>query len=676
MVDPSCQDLATKAELQELRDQLNAVLGEKEDGGIEILFEAGSTASDIKDTIEFTVWALTKTRAAEALVDIKQNVVDFFTGNRNLASGQSQWLKVKGSGQSIGMLNLDKVTNSAGKVKLASKIGSKAIALGGGSLEFLSSLVQLGGNLALNKATVDILDKRIQAEARGLELQIDVVNEGVLNLYEKNEGDITVIKNYLDFVRQELEVNVTNNFSTQVDLQKLGEETKNIQTELDETTQAIDGLKDKNQQLETELSEVKNDLEDFGDEISEAIEKTKKQLDDATKIIEDLQAQIDSINKRLEELDERIFELEERVTVAEDEIEKLKKKFDDLEQDLRKEVRLNEARSKSNQADLILLTKKVNKQTFDALEMELGPEEEGEEEEVTPSDVEELKKYINDKVTELLNNQFTDNIKPTVELVGDAVEKVKDVVKHEDHGLEKIQDYAEKAWESTQKDKAMNATTLAFCIHNALMLSNNLPDTMDEAKAVNYTGLGLQNEVGETFDTKTNVTANIDALLSTTNAEIILQEISDRICEKNRIYQSSAYVTNLAIELFDSHRSVSELTLQQIGLIGNSLIDSGVVSAIAYEHMIENIKPQSSTMLQLERVRNEDETIEDSVSIAQSIALPVASKNDVYSKLKAQKENWQQNNVTSLEEKATKLALTVEESEVTTEIEDVDFEAG
>jgi hypothetical protein len=38
---PTCDELATKAELQELRDQLNAVLGEKEGGGTATIFEKG-----------------------------------------------------------------------------------------------------------------------------------------------------------------------------------------------------------------------------------------------------------------------------------------------------------------------------------------------------------------------------------------------------------------------------------------------------------------------------------------------------------------------------------------------------------------------------------------------------------------------------------------------------------
>ena len=508
---PVCEDLATKTELeelkdevQELRDQLNTVLGEDESGAVKKIFEIGSDVNDVKGTAELAIWGLTKLRAAGALTDIRQAVTSFLPGSTNLAKGASQWVKVAGNGATKPMINLDKISTIAGKgsatSKLASTVGGNSLA----GLSILSDLVQLQGTLAINIGTVKVLDKRIEQEARGARLQIDSVNDGLLRLYEKNQGDITLIKNYLDLSIEQLTENVTKNTFTGQELDQIKEDIKNLEPNLDKVWAAINDLRAKNTQTKTEINELKNDLDEVADELLEAVNKTDEKIDKVSQVIEDIKSQIEKILEEIDLIKARLTELEERVTKAEEDIQGLKDDLDTLETDLRADIKLNEARSKSNEADLILLMKKVSKQTFDGIEQKFEEELEEPEEEVNDADIEELKQYINDKVTALLEAQFVEKIEPAVKIIEDEI-------KHDDYGLEKIQDFADTAWESIQNDKAMNATTLAFSIHNALMLSNDLPNTIKEATKLDFKTFQLKDQSGELYKTDEAVNAKTQA---------------------------------------------------------------------------------------------------------------------------------------------------------------------
>lgn len=639
-----CEALATKEELkqlkdelQELRDQLNEVFGEDENGIAQKIFEIGSTTSDAKDTAELAIWGLTKLRASNALVDIKQAVAGFIPGARNLSKKESQWVKVAGSGKTSGMINLDKVSTVAGKGSVASKLNSR---LGGGSLgglSLLSDLIQLKGTMAINVATVNILDKRIEAESRGLGLQIDAVNNGMLKLYDKNQGDITVIKNYLDVVNNNIEINKTNNFNNTQELEKLKQDNENLEIDLSKAETSIQNLKNKNVEIRSEIDEFKSDLDEFEDEfekttteLTQSLDSLEKQIEDLVRIVEDIRSQIKKINEEIDLIKVRLSELENRVTKAEEDIEILRNDLTTLEDDLRKEVKLVDTRSKSNEADIILLFKKLSRQRFEAIEIkEELPEDEGIEE-VDSAEVAELKKYINEKVTALLDTQFTDKIEP-------AVKVVENVVNHKSYGLQKIQQSATKAWESTQNDKAMSATNLAFSIHNSLMLSNNLANTIKEASNLDFSLFQLKDKDGELYGTNEAVRSKTQSILSTLVNSEQYTALTARTAKTNRIYQTGINLLNTTYSLFDSARTTAELTAENTGKIGNALRESCAVYEDAYEEFLEEVKPQNTSMRALGKLKDNPANLENVFSSIDRVASEVIDFQEVASQLRTEK---------------------------------------
>lgn len=634
---PACEDLATKEELRELkeelqtlREQLNEVFGEDENGVVQQIFEVGSTANDAKDTAELAIWGLTKLRASEALVDIKQAVVNFLPDSLNLARGNSQWVKVKGSGLTDSMINLDKVSTLSGKNSLASKVTSKISSKALEGISLLSDLVQLQGTLAINMATVDILDKRIEAESKGLSLQIDVVNDGLLKLYSKNSGDITIIQEYLNSVNENLETNRANTVSNTEELDSLKEKNVEIETDLERVWAAIEDLRRKNAEVRSEVDEFRNELDEVADELTQSVDELDIKLDNTNQVLENLRIEIEKSNEAIDLIKEKLIELEERVTQLETDVVTLKEELEILEDDLREEINLVDARSKSNEADIILLFKKISKQSFEAIEITEELPEDPEGENVENADIEELKQYINDKVTALLDAQFTDKIEP-------AVKVIEREIKNEDYGLEKIQEDANTAWESTQNDKAMNATNLAFSIHNALMLSNNLPATITEASRIDFKVLQLTDRAGESYDANAAINNKTQALLPIFTSLEERAALTSRIAKVNRVYQTGINLLDTTYGFFDSARTLAEMTAENTGKIGNALRESCTVYEDAYEEFVETIEPQNTSFKKLGKLREEVTSIVDVFNSIEQISSDVVEFEEVANKLRTEK---------------------------------------
>ncbi len=175
MVDPSCQDLATKAELQELRDQLNSFLGEKEDGsGTVELFQAGSGLV-APGLVAATAYQATKTKAGQALKDI---VLDAASERRiwqELKNGTAKLIGLKGNGEQRVLESASRVAKTAGNNGGAAVAATAVAAKSAAMLAVLMNLVNIAATLALNIATVKVLDNRIDAEARGTQLNPDII---------------------------------------------------------------------------------------------------------------------------------------------------------------------------------------------------------------------------------------------------------------------------------------------------------------------------------------------------------------------------------------------------------------------------------------------------------------------------------------------------------------------
>lgn len=259
-------------------------------------------------------------------------------------------------------------------------------------------------------------------------------------------------------------------------------------------------------------------------------------------------------------------------------------------------------------------------------------------------------------------------------LIKGVVNATNGIVSSATFGLQATKTFLDKAWESTNADKVLNAITTAVVIHNGVQLSTNLTATIGETASVVLDAIGINDSNNQPFDINGIVKAKLTSLVTTMIGAENFALLTTKLATYNRIYQASANVFDATRDLFDSARSTAELTAENTGKIGNALLESGVVSADSYEGMLEEVNPQSRALSRIEGFRNNLDSIEETVSTVSNIASEVVSTKDSYKELLDARDEWKATNEAVLEERKTEVEEIKLESQANTDIEEIDFD--
>ena len=248
------------------------------------------------------------------------------------------------------------------------------------------------------------------------------------------------------------------------------------------------------------------------------------------------------------------------------------------------------------------------------------------------------------------------------------------VVTNAKHGLQAIQKFAETAWKATHADKIMQATATVMTIHNGMMLSNNLLSTVSEAANMSLEALGIRDSTDNPIDIGASVKGMFTSILTKLVGAENYAALTARIAKANRIYQTGINLLDTTYSLFDSARTVAELTAENTGQIGNALKEAGVVYENAYQDMVEQVNPQNASMRKLDKFRNGLEQAENVFSSINQVSSEVVEFKDNVGQLKTEKETLDKEVTEFLETKAEEKAEVKKESEVKAEIDELDFD--
>lgn len=188
-------------------------------------------------------------------------------------------------------------------------------------------------------------------------------------------------------------------------------------------------------------------------------------------------------------------------------------------------------------------------------------------------------------------------------------------------------------------DRVLTVTTFALTLHNALMLSQSLGDTL---------GLIIDNTLqvfGNTYkDTEGNqipFSQYLGANIQQTIINIIGQEnylkLSETLAVANRIYQAGMNVASAVQSILDSAASVAQATGINVAKIGNALRDESVVSPRAYTHMDDT--PAGNRATTLGRFEQLTTTISDLDSKAQNLVTITSAPIQIKDAIKQSKED-------------------------------------
>jgi len=170
-------------------------------------------------------------------------------------------------------------------------------------------------------------------------------------------------------------------------------------------------------------------------------------------------------------------------------------------------------------------------------------------------------------------------------------------------------DWIKAAFNNTIVDKAVAYMTLITSIHNAAMLSTSIKDTLGEALSLGLATVGIKTPEGSPIDINEAVNKSAENLIKGVIGDSNYLTLSVNWAKASRIWQSGAAIIYNVRSLWDSARSLNELTGNNVGKIGNALRKDGMVSENAYKNMSENNVQVNVAMQRLENLDDAASTL-------------------------------------------------------------------
>jgi predicted nucleic acid-binding Zn-ribbon protein len=314
-----CEALATAAEVQELREQLNQLLGEKEDGTKVSLFTKGQGSTTVLAGGALTLLGMAKVNAPKVVIDIIKSTPTPQGFAVDAAKGQVLHELLKANGTKVPAAALNDTTKLAGQGATGAATAAQVGGTAAGSLMLLATLVQIAGTLALNKATVDILGNRIDVESAGTAAALDQQNNTMLRLYQKHQGDFAAVNAQLEANDQIAAQNRQTFAILKSDLQQNTLEIGTFNSKLAAAQTQINDLIAQNNSHVAKINQLEDDLVTVKADLTAQVTTVSNQLAEAVKIIESQQADIIKLNERVAVYEARATAIEEKIAQFETE---------------------------------------------------------------------------------------------------------------------------------------------------------------------------------------------------------------------------------------------------------------------------------------------------------------------------------------------------------------------
>jgi predicted nucleic acid-binding Zn-ribbon protein len=329
-----CEDLATKAELQELRDQLNHLLGEKEDGSKETIFAKGKTNTLIGAAGGVTLLGMAKVNAPKVITELVLERPEFTNIAKDFASGNATWTTVKGNAARVPLPELTAVTKTAGQGVVAAETATTVASTAAGGVTVVATLAQIAATLAINKATVDIFDYRINQEAAGTQAALDAQNTTMLNLYQKHQGNLEAVNVQIEQNRQIASQNRQSLTIVQADLFQQSLEIQTFNDKLTAAQTRINELIAENNTNAVKINELQDELVTVKTDLTRTITTLTTQLQEAQKIITSQTQEIEKLTERMSLYEERVSSIETRIDDFESQSTEMQADFNSLREEL------------------------------------------------------------------------------------------------------------------------------------------------------------------------------------------------------------------------------------------------------------------------------------------------------------------------------------------------------
>jgi len=337
---PTCDDLATKAELNELKDKINKILGAKGGGDYENVLDEPSLVLSLAPAAA-TGAALWLQNAFNSLNEVKLVASGERAIWKELASGEAKLMGFHGNGIQKEIPSLQKIGQVAGTGVQVAGQAAQTASHAAAAVNLLATLVQIGATLALNKATVDILGKRIDISEKASQDAANQVNTNMIRLYQKHEGDIDAVNATIEANKQKFLDQSLDNLVIKSQIEQQKTQYNQLRADFAEQQASISQLQTNNDTLRSDLDSFKAQSEAQIGELTEIIgglqsslTEVRANLDSAFATISEMSYRIDALEEYIATIDLKITAFEQALAQQVDEVGTLRVAFEQLKIDL------------------------------------------------------------------------------------------------------------------------------------------------------------------------------------------------------------------------------------------------------------------------------------------------------------------------------------------------------
>lgn len=235
-------------------------------------------------------------------------------------------------------------------------------------------------------------------------------------------------------------------------------------------------------------------------------------------------------------------------------------------------------------------------------------------------------KGVEDRIKNPLSNQIG-NVASTVDLA-------KNVIDDTSTKVSGIRTFLEKVARSAKLDKVYNFLTFITVVHNAQMLSSSLSTTLMDALSLGLATFNIKDENEAPIDIQSIVNKSVEDTVKSIVGEANYNAISERWKKAMTVYRASMNMLYQVRSLWDSTRSLNEMTGANVGQLMNALRKDGVVSENAYPAKSESPQMVNSFMTRLEN-------LDEAASVLQGITSETSSMVETVAQLNKDRQDFE-----------------------------------
>jgi hypothetical protein len=223
-------------------------------------------------------------------------------------------------------------------------------------------------------------------------------------------------------------------------------------------------------------------------------------------------------------------------------------------------------------------------------------------------------------------------------------EKMAEATKLQFEVLGQMRESLDKIEKNTKIAKVMHMVSMATTIHNAMMLSRELAETLGNVTSMTFTAVGrMTGLVGESDFVNINeiLGGQFNEFMERTLGKELWSGTKESWLKASRIYQSGANIVNSVRDIADSTRDIGEFTAQNVSKIGNALKKYRVVGWDAYGTMDEDARAKSKFFRSFDKAIEKGERLENAASSLGGVSGNVLSIQDEVKEIKENREAFQ-----------------------------------